>query len=168
MLRSLTSIVAVELAAVGLGLGLAPPVPAGRAEAMKSLRKRWLFVLVTFLVASIFVLAWMFTVGFGARAGTQALGLALLAGLPLYACGYLLAAISADDLGIGSRSTGAFATIGAAGGVLVTGLSSLGRVGVPSLMFLMLMLLSGGALVQAWLIDNRASLVVSDRESEVR
>ena len=166
MLRSLTLIVAVELAALGLGLGLAAPVPTSRAEAVGSMRKRWIFVLVTFLGASIFVLAWIFTAGFGARAGTQGLGLALLAGLPLYACGQLLAAISAHGIGIGGVRTGAFATIGAGAGVLMTGLSGLGRVGVPSLMFFMLMILSGAALVQGWLLEDEGSPALGGPESE--
>ena len=171
MLRSLILIVAFELGALGLGLGIT--VPTTRAEALVSLRRRWLSVLVAFLAASIFVLAWLFKAGFGARAGTQALGLALLAGLPLYTGGQLLAAISADGSGRGSggvggpvgRRVGAFATLGACAGVLVTGLSGLGRVGVPSLMFFMLMALSGAALVQGWLLRDEASPAAVGRES---
>jgi hypothetical protein len=173
MLRSLILIVAFELAALGLGLGFGVAVPTTRVEALVSLRRRWLSVLVAFLAASIFVLAWLFKAGFGARAGTQALGLALLAGLPLYTGGQLLAAISADGSGRGGggvggpvgRRVGAFATLGACAGVLVTGLSGLGRVGVPSLMFFMLMALSGAALVQGWLLRDEASPAVVGRES---
>ena len=163
MLKSLILIVAFELGALGLGLGIT--VPTTRREALVSLRRRWLSVLVAFLAASIFVLAWLFKAGFGARAGTQALGLALLAGLPLYMGGQLLAAISADESGRGGGGVGAFATLGACAGVLVTGLSGLGRVGVPSLMFFMLMALSGAALVQGWLLRDEASPAVVGRES---
>ena len=163
MLRSLILIVAFELGALGLGLGIT--VPTTRGEALVSLRRRWLSVLVAFLAASIFVLAWLFKAGFGARAGTQALGLALLAGLPLYMGGQLLAAISADESERGGGGVGAFATLGACAGVLVTGLSGLGRVGVPSLMFFMLMALSGAALVQGWLLRDEASPAVVGRES---
>ena len=163
MLKSLILIVAFELGALGLGLGIT--VPTTRGEALVSLRRRWLSVLVAFLAASIFVLAWLFKAGFGARAGTQALGLALLAGLPLYMGGQLLAAISADESGRGGGGVGAFATLGACAGVLVTGLSGLGRVGVPSLMFFMLMALSGAALVQGWLLRDEASPAAVGRES---
>jgi hypothetical protein len=163
MLKSLILIVAFELGALGLGLGIT--VPTTRGEALVSLRRRWLSVLVAFLAASIFVLAWLFNAGFGARAGTQALGLALLAGLPLYMGGQLLVAISADESGRGGGGVGAFATLGACAGVLVTGLSGLGRVGVPSLMFFMLMALSGAALVQGWLLRDEASPAVVGRES---
>ena len=165
MLKSLVLIVAFELGALGLGLGFGVAVPTTRAEALVSLRRRWLSVLVAFLAASIFVLAWLFKAGVGARAGTQALGLALLAGLPLYAGGQLLAAISADGSGRGGGRVGAFATLGASAGVLVTGLSGLGRVGVPSLMFFMLMALSGAALVQGWLLRDEASPAAVGRES---
>jgi hypothetical protein len=163
MLKSLILIVAFELGALGLGLGIT--VPTTRGEALVSLRRRWLSVLVAFLAASIFVLAWLFKAGFGARAGTQALGLALLAGLPLYMGGQLLVAISADESGRGGGGVGAFATLGACAGVLVTGLSGLGRVGVPSLMFFMLMALSGAALVQGWLLRDEASPAAVGRES---
>jgi len=163
MLKSLILIVAFELGALGLGLGIT--VPTTRGEALVSLRRRWLSVLVAFLAASIFVLAWLFKAGFGARAGTQALGLALLAGLPLYMGGQLLAAISADESERGGGGVGAFATLGACAGVLVTGLSGLGRVGVPSLMFFMLMALSGAALVQGWLLRDEASPAAVGRES---
>ncbi len=163
MLKSLILIVAFEFGALGLGLGIT--VPTTRGEALVSLRRRWLSVLVAFLAASIFVLAWLFKAGFGARAGTQALGLALLAGLPLYMGGQLLVAISADESGRGGGGVGAFATLGACAGVLVTGLSGLGRVGVPSLMFFMLMALSGAALVQGWLLRDEASPAVVGRES---
>ncbi len=163
MLKSQILIVAFELGALGLGLGIT--VPTTRGEALVSLRRRWLSVLVAFLAASIFVLAWLFKAGFGARAGTQALGLALLAGLPLYMGGQLLVAISADESGRGGGGVGAFATLGACAGVLVTGLSGLGRVGVPSLMFFMLMALSGAALVQGWLLRDEASPAVVGRES---
>ena len=52
MLKSLILIVAFELAALGLGLGFGVAVPTTRAEALVSLRRRWLSVLVAFLAAS--------------------------------------------------------------------------------------------------------------------
>ena len=86
MLRSLALIVATELGAFGLGLGTGGP-PSEWNQALESLRGRWFFVLIAFLAAAGFTLAWDFFEGFGASAMTQALGLALLAGLPLYAFG---------------------------------------------------------------------------------
>ena len=83
------------------------------------------FVLVTFLAAAGFTLAWALFAGFGASPMTQALGLALLAGLPLYACGRLLRGINAVRMMAGLTGDGAFASLGAAAGVLVTGLGAL-------------------------------------------
>ncbi len=82
LLRSLALIVAIQLGAFGLGLGVGGQ-PSEWSEALESLRGRWLFVLIAFLGATGFVLAWDFFAGFGASPLTQALGLALLAGLPL-------------------------------------------------------------------------------------
>ncbi len=48
----------------------------------------------------------------------------------------------------------------------MTGLSGPGRVGVPSLMFFMLMILSGAALVQGWLLDDEGSPALGSPESE--
>ena len=113
MLRSLALIVATELGAFGLGLST-----GGRSsewnEALESLRGRWFFVLVAFLAAAGFTLAWDFFEGFGASAMTQALGLALLAGLPLYACGRLLRGINAVRTMTGLTGDGAVAALGAA------------------------------------------------------
>ena len=105
-------------------------------------------MLVAFLAASVFTVAWTFGVGFGAGARSQVLGLALLGGLPLYACGRLLAAISTISMTGGRQISGAFASFGAALGVLVTGSSGLSRLGAPSLLLFFLVALSGTALIQ--------------------
>ena len=159
LLRSLTLIVAIELGAFGLGLGM-----SGRARewshAVESLRRRWLSALLAFLAAAGFVLAWVFFAGFGASPLTQAFGLALLAGLPLYACGRLLRGISAVRMMAGLTSDGALAALGAAAGVLVTGLGALSGIGVPSFAFLLLVLLSGAALLQGWVLTSIEENVV--------
>ena len=152
MLRSLTLIVAVEL--VALGAGLADPPVAEWPGVVESLRRRWLSVLITFLAASVFTVAWTSGEGFGAGATTQALGLALLAGLPLYACGRLLAAISTVWIADGPPRAGAVAALGAALGVLATGLSGLSRLGAPSLLLFFLIVLSGTALLQGWILEG--------------
>ena len=153
LLRSLTLIVAIELGAFGLGLGM-----SGRARewshAVESLRRRWLSALMAFLAAAGFVLVWVFFAGFGASPPTQALGLALLAGLPLYACGRLLRGISAVRMMAGLTSDGSLAALGAAAGVLVTGLGALSGVGVPSFVFFLLVILSGAALLQGWVLTS--------------
>ena len=151
LLRSLALIVAIELGAFSLGLGMRGP-PNEWNHALESLRRRWFFVLVTFLAAAGFTLAWALFAGFGASPMTQALGLALLAGLPLYACGRLLKGINAVRMMAGLTGDGAFASLGAAAGVLVTGLGALSGVGVPSFVLFLIVILSGTARLQGWVL----------------
>ncbi len=151
LLRSLTLIVAIELGAFGLGLGMSGP-PNEWNQAVESLRKRWLASLLAFVAAAGFALAWALFAGFGASPVTQGLGLALLAGLPLYACGRLLKGISTVRMMAGLTGDGALASLGAATGVLVTGLGALSGVGVPSFVLFLLVVLSGAALLQGWVL----------------
>ena len=152
LLRSLTLIVAIELGAFGVGLGMSGP-PREWSKAVESLRRRWLSALVAFLAAAGFALAWAFFAGFGASPITQALGLALLAGLPLYAGGRLLRGISTLRMMAGLTGDGALASLGAAAGVLVTGIGALSGVGVPSFALFLLVILSGAALLQGWVLQ---------------
>ena len=151
LLRSLTLIVAIELGAFGVGLGMSER-PREWSNAVESLRRRWLSALVAFLAAAGFALAWTFFAGFGASPMTQALGLALLAGLPLYAAGRLLRGISTVRMMAGVTGDGALASLGAGGGVLVTGIGALSGVGVPSFALFLLVILSGAALLQGWVL----------------
>ena len=151
LLRSLTLIVAIELGAFGVGLGMSGR-PREWSNAVESLRRRWLSALVAFLAAAGFALAWTFFAGFGASPMTQALGLALLAGLPLYAAGRLLRGISTVRMMAGVTGDGALASLGAGGGVLVTGIGALSGVGVPSFALFLLVILSGAALLQGWVL----------------
>ena len=151
LLRSLALIVAIELGAFGVGLGMSGS-PREWSNAVESLRRRWLSALVAFLAAAGFALVWAFFAGFGASRMTQALGLALLAGLPLYAAGRLLRGISAVRMMAGLTGDGALASLGAAAGVLVTGIGALSGVGVPSFALFLLVILSGTALLQGWVL----------------
>ncbi len=151
LLRSLALIVAIALGAFSLGLGTGGP-PSDWNQSLESLRRRWLFVLVAFLGAAGFTSAWAVFAGFGASPITQALGLALLAGLPLYACGHLLRGITAVRMMAGLTGDGAFASLGAAAGVLVTGLGALSGVGVPSFVLFLIVILSGTARLQGWVL----------------
>ena len=155
LLRSLALIVATALGAFSLGLGTGGS-PSDWNQALESLRRRWLFVLVAFAAAAGFALVWDVFAAFGASAMTQALGLALLAGLPLYACGHLLRGINAVRMMTGLTGDGALASLGAAAGVLVTGLSALTRVGAPSFVLFLIVILSGTARLQGWVLRPEA------------
>ena len=152
LLRSLTLIIAIELGAFGLGLGTGAPRQEWN-EAVESLRKRWLLALISFAAAALFAFTWTLLAGFGALPFTQALGLALLGGLPLYSCGRLVRAISAVRMMAGHKGESATASLGAAVGVLVTGLGALSGVGVPSFVLFLLVMLSGAALLQGWVLE---------------
>jgi hypothetical protein len=154
MFEALTLILAVEVGALALGLA-ARPETQGWALA-DSLRRRWVFLLVTFVPAAFFALAWTVTQGLGATALTQGVGLALMGGLPLYASGSLLAAMAqmareAAPPGL----VGAAAAGGACLGILVAGGVGVSRIGGPSLLLFTLTFLSGTALFQGWRFDSR-------------
>lgn len=153
LLRSLAVIVATEFGAFGLGMGMGMGgSPDQWDRALESLRRRWLLVLVTFGAAAGFTLLWDVYAGFGASGMTQTLGLALLAGLPLYACGRLLGGINAVRRIAGLTGDGVWASLGAAAGVLVTGLGALPRVGVFSFVLFLIVMLSGTARFQGWVL----------------
>ncbi len=164
LLRSLTLIVAVELGAFGVGLGMNGS-PREWSNAVESLRRRWLSALIAFLAAAGFALAWTFSTGFGASPKTQALGLALLAGLPLYAAGRLVRGISTVRMMAGVTGDGALASLGAAAGVLATGMGALSGVGVPSFALFLLVILSGTALLQGWVLKPLEESVAAAEES---
>jgi hypothetical protein len=152
MFEALTVIIGVELGALALGLASTPDTDGwGLVETM---RRRWIFILVAFVPAALFVLSWTFTQGLGGTALTQGVGLALLGGLPLYAAGTLLSAMAkmAQETGE-SRIVGTAAAAGASVGVLVTGSVGIAQIGGPSLLLFTLTLLSGTALFQGWRLD---------------
>jgi len=152
MFEALTVIIGVELGALALGLASRPDTDDW--DLIETIRRRWVFILVAFVPAAFFALAWTFTQGLGATALAQGLGLALLGGLPLYAAGSLLAAMAkmAEETGE-SGVVGVAAAAGACIGVLVTGFVGIARIGGPSLLLFALTFLSGTALFQGWRLD---------------
>lgn len=161
--RSLTTILAVEGLALAGGLWGAP---RSDRDLVDRLRRRWLFCLLTFVVAAAYGTAWTFMPWLGeARAG-QAVGLALVAALPLYAVGMVLGAMSmaaSSDRGGRLPTPGAAAAAGAAVGFVLTGLL-LPRAPMPgSLLVGCLVLLSLGAMVFGTVLGARTEVVVHAR-----
>lgn len=162
-LRALTLVLATELGALGLGLWVAPAV----VDPVESVRRRWLFVLVAFTAAAAFSGAWALLEGFAAAPLSQGLGLAVLAGLPLYGVGALLAVLAGEERHHGRPASGRFlraspamppgapAVLGAAGGVFLTGVILVPRLQAPSVLLLWLVALSGAALLHGWILDGR-------------
>jgi len=156
-MRSLTTMLAVEGVAFAAGLHTAPTGPVGLLD---RLRRRWLLALGAFLVAAVFGTLWSLFESLGQGRLGQGLGLALLAGLPLFACGTLLGGMGAmaehDDSGALPRP-GAAAALGAGLGFVTTGVL-LPRAPIPaSLLVGCLMLLSGGGMIYGAMLGEGAT-----------
>ena len=87
LMRSLTTVLVVLTTALALGLWTAPAA----GGAVDALRRRWLFCMVAFLLATLFSASWTVLGRLGEGALGQGLGLAALGALPLYATGTVLA-----------------------------------------------------------------------------
>ncbi len=147
LMRALAIILATEIGALGLGLMAAPDL--NHPNLVDALRRRWMVCLLVFMVAAGYATLWTLWPGAEATAVSQALGLALLGGLPLYAAGNLfgtLASLRELRGGVGPR-IGASGAFGAALGIMAAGYG-VPRLSAPSVLLLLMVLLSGGALIQ--------------------
>jgi hypothetical protein len=153
--RSLTTVLAVEVVALGVGLWSAPAPQPGLVD---RLRRRWILCILTFMAATIFGVAWSLVPAIGTGPAGQAFGLTVLAAVPLFACGTVLG-------GMGSvvrsaphgamREPGAAAALGAGLGFVLTGLL-LPRAPVPaSLIVACLVLLSGAGVVYGTVLQGQ-------------
>lgn len=146
-MRSLTTVLAVEVVALGIGLWSAPaPHPA----LIDRLRRRWMACVLAFLVAAGFGVWWSLVPSIGSGAVGQALGLTVLGAIPLFCCGTVLGGMASvtrsADPGV-LREPGAAAALGAGVGFVLTGLL-LPRAPIPaSLIVACLILLSAGGVV---------------------
>ncbi len=162
-MRSLTTILATEGIAFGGGLWSAPrPGP----DVVERLRRRWIFCLLAFLLAAVFGTLWSVMPELGVGAAGQGLGLALLAGLPLYAAGSLvggLGAVAADDPGGHLSAPAPAAALGGALGFVITGFL-LPIAPMPgSLLVVCLVMLSTGGMVYGGVLAWRTELEVRAR-----
>lgn len=163
LLRSLTIVLGVEAAALGVGVWTAP---GPTAELLDSLRRRWLLCLVAFLVATLFGAFWSVVQAVGGGRLGQGLGLALMGALPLYACGSVMGGMASANAGSPPGEgipTGAPAFLGAALGFGATGIS-LPQVLTPaSLLLVCLVLLSAGGLVYGSVLEAHLRIYVRAR-----
>jgi hypothetical protein len=152
--RSLTTVLAVEVVALGVGLWSAP---APHPRLIDRLRRRWMVCLTAFMAATAFGVAWSIVPEIGAGPTGQALGLTLLAGLPLFTCGTVLggmASVTRSAAPGALREPGAATALGAGLGFVLTGLL-LPRAPIPaSLIVGCLVLLSAGGLVYATVLSS--------------
>jgi len=154
-LPALTLILTVETGALAVGLW-SGSLQLGEGV-VEQVRRRWLFALVTFAVAAAFSTGMTFldellTGGIG-----QGLGLAFLGSLPLFALGSLLGAMARSEGVVAPAATtvGFPAVVGLAVGFLLTGGVLLPNMAPYTLYLVCLTALSGGALLQGWVLDAR-------------
>jgi hypothetical protein len=161
--RSLTTILAVEGFAFALGLWSAP---AWGPDLVDGLRRRWLLCLFGFLGAAVFGTVWSLVPWLGEDRVGQALGLAILAGVPLYATGAVLGSISRaveSDAGRRLVAPGAPAAAGAALGFVLTGLL-LPRAPMPaSLLVACLVMLSLAGMAFGTVLGARTEIEIKAR-----
>jgi hypothetical protein len=158
-MRSLTTVLAVEGAALAAGLHTAPSLSSGGPSGLvERLRRRWVLCLGAFAAAAIFGTAWSLVESLGEGRLGQGLGLALLAGLPLFACGAVLGGMgSAAESDVPGRlpRPGATAALGAGLGFVITG-ALLPRAPIPaSLLVGCLVLLSASGMLYGVMLGER-------------
>lgn len=166
LVRSLTTILAVEGFAFAGGLWSAP---TDAPDLVDRLRRRWLLCLFAFLAAALFGSAWSFQPLLGEARWGQAVGLVLLAALPLYAAGSVLGGIATaarTDVGGRLAGPGGSAATGAALGFVLTGYL-LPKAPMPaSMLVACLVMLSLGGMVFGAVLGARTEVdVLARRES---
>jgi len=158
LVRSLTAVLAASALALAFGLWSAP------TEGLDRLRRRWVFALFAFMIATGYVGAWSMVDALGRAWWGQGVGLAVLAGLPMYAAGTVLGGLASAEHATGSRGlgVGAAAAFGAAVGAVLTG-ALLPRTPMPaSVLISCMVMLSLGGMVFGALSDTSETVVVRD------
>lgn len=160
LLPALTLILAMETGALALGLW-SGSVPLG-ASFVEQIRRRWLFTLMAFALAAALSAGFAFMEDLPGSGMGQGLGLALFGGLPLFSIGSLLGAMGSkdEDTGLSLPAVGVPAVLGAATGFVLAGMILLPRAEPYTLFLSCLVLLSGGALLQGWVLDGHPQVRV--------
>jgi hypothetical protein len=168
MIPSLSILVATGAGALAVGLypshsaeDAQSPSAQGRpaeSPSLETIRKRWLQLLVALVVAAVYAMAWSLGTGFGARAQSQAVGLAVLVALPALFVGQILQALVRTDGAAGPDAmlqVASSAVLGIGAGGLVLG-QILFRMGVLPATTLLgaLVLVSGAALAHGQNLDR--------------
>lgn len=162
-LPALTLILTVETAALAVGLW-SGTLQLG-ASPVEQVRRRWLFSLVTFAIAAAVSAAMTFVEDLLTGGMGQGLGLAFLGSLPLFALGSLLGVMarSGEAAVLPSAYVGIPAVVGLAVGFLVTGGFLLPNMAPYTLYLTCLTALSGGALLQGWVLDGGLTVRLLDQ-----
>lgn len=163
-LRATTLLMATLLGALALGLWSSPRGDSDRMIA--AVRRRWLMALVAYAGGAATAGAWSVLGGLASNGMSRGVGLALLAGGPLYGSGAVLGAIGSARWGRPS-GVGAAAAAGAAVGVVLTGVVLVPSMLPVSMYVVGLTALAGGAVAHRFVlafgperrrVDEEASL----------
>jgi hypothetical protein len=167
LMRSLSTVLVIELAAFAAGLWAAPTYGPQLTDV---LRRRWVMCLIAFLGAAIFGTSWTVVRELGTGAVGQGMGLAILAAFPLYTTGGVLGGLAVANThdprgplpGIGAPAAfGAAIGFGAAGVMLP-------RAPMPSsLLIACLVVLSLGGLIFGVVLGARPQTVLRGERSTV-
>lgn len=169
-LPAMTLILTIEMAALAIGLwGGSLRLGGGVVE---QIRRRWLFCLVVFALAAALSAGLDFL---GDGTGTvisQGFGLGFLGGLPLFALGSLLGAMGragpprpSSMQSAALPPFGASTVLGVATGFFVAGFVLIPNAAPYSVYLFALVALSGGALLQGWVLDGWPMVEVLERVS---
>ena len=157
LVRSITTILAVEAAAFAGGMWSAPQ---GDHDLVERLRRRWLLCMLAYLAAAVFGTLWSIEV-LGEARWVRGAGLAVLAALPLYSAGNVLGGLAVaarTDLGRRLTGPGSAAAVGAAFGFVLTGFL-LPRALVPAyLLVACLVMLSLGGMIFGTVLASRTDV----------
>jgi hypothetical protein len=160
-LRATTLLLATLLGAFSLGLWSAPRWEDDRTVA--AIRRRWLLALVAYAVGASTTAAWTMMGGLASSGFTRGLGLALLAGGPMYGSGVVLGTLSGGAM-VPTVSIGAPAAAGTAFGVVVTGWILVPYLAPLSMYAVSLVALTGGAAVHGFVLGGRSEWRLVDEE----
>jgi len=163
-LPALTIILTVEVGALGLGIWCTPS--ASGSVSVEQLRVRWLFSLVVFALAAALAAGLSFMPDLAGSSVSQGVGLGFLGGLPLFSIGSLLGVMSnRDESGQALLPrVGRGSVLGAALGFFLAGSVLLPHAAPYTIYLVCLVLLSGGALFQGWVLDDGPTTVSLDEE----
>src|SRR5690606_35531127 len=95
--RSLATVLTAQALALAAGFRFPHPEP----DRDDGIRLRWILALVAFLVATVHGTVWTLYPALGSGRWGQGMGLAFLAGLPLYACAGLFAGLAHEGASAG-------------------------------------------------------------------
>lgn len=161
LLRATTLLLATLLGAFSLGLWSSPRWDGDGVIPL--VRRRWVLALGSYVVGASVAATWTTMGGLASSGFTRGLGLALLAGGPMYGSGVILAAMSGGGL-TSAVSIGAAAAGGGAVGVVLMGWILVPSLAPVAMYVVPLIALAAGAAVHAIVLRGGSEFHLVDEE----